>query len=69
MHLACRYPDRVKGLISIDSAPVDESAQWEEFNKDVKAILEFMNGIEPEVIREEVIKRAEQAFPGRTYIH
>jgi len=25
MNIACKYPDRVDGCISIDSAPVDES--------------------------------------------
>ena len=29
MTLACRYPDRVDGFISLDAAPVDESKEVE----------------------------------------
>ena len=42
MYVACRYPDRVNGLIVIDTAPVDESAKSDEFNKDVISILKFI---------------------------
>ena len=42
MYVACRYPDRVKGLIVIDTAPVNESAKSDEFNKDVISILKFI---------------------------
>ena len=42
MYVACRYPDRVKGLIVIDTAPVDETAKSDEFNKDVISILKFI---------------------------
>ncbi len=42
MYTACRYPDRVNGLIVIDTAPVAETANADEFNKDVKSILTFI---------------------------
>lgn len=69
LHLACRYLDRVKGLISIDSAPVDESANWEDFNRDVKAILSFMSVVGLEEKREAIVEKAKLVFPERVYIH
>ena len=43
MCVDCRYPDRVDSLIVIDTAPVDEVAKSDEFNKDVISILKFIN--------------------------
>ena len=42
MTLAARFPDRVGALISIDSAPVDESQQ-QRFGASTQGVLEFMS--------------------------
>ena len=69
MYVASRYPDRVNGCIVIDTAPVDESANSDEFNKDVKAILTFITSLEPaDLSRDQVLSRAAQTFPDRLYI-
>lgn len=70
MYVACKYPDRVNGCISIDAAPVDES-QKPDFMKDVRNILAFMNDISANhsnISREDALKLAESKFEDRAYI-
>jgi len=43
MTLACRYPDRVDGVISVDAAPVDESKNSEQFGSFTIQLLNFMH--------------------------
>ena len=45
MSFACRYPDRVDGCISVDSAPVDESKNMK-FREFTYGVLKFMYDLE-----------------------
>ena len=42
MTIACRYPERVDGVISLDAAPVDESFEIEQFGSFAQAVLDFL---------------------------
>jgi esterase len=42
MTVACRYQDRVDGVISVDSAPIDESGQ-NAFGSFTFSVIEFMH--------------------------
>ena len=42
MTAACRYPDRIDGVISLDVAPVNGSARRNEFGRRQLQILKFM---------------------------
>ena len=44
MTTACRYPDRIDGVISVDSAPVNESTK-NVFITFTYIVIEFLNGI------------------------
>ena len=41
MTTACRFEDRVDGVISVDSAPIDESKN-QQFGQFVYGMIEFM---------------------------
>ena len=43
MTIACRHPDRVDGVISIDAAPVHESGN-QAIGSFAKTVLDFMVG-------------------------
>ena len=62
MTLACKYPDRVDGVISVDSAPVDESGpsalDWLPFK-----VLELMYSFAGEgLTRTQAIEKAKAFF-------
>jgi len=44
MTLACRYPNRVDGVISVDAAPVNERGN-EAFGSFTYSVLEFMHSL------------------------
>ena len=48
MTVACRYPDRVDGMISIDAAPVNEAGN-EAFGSFAKTVIDFMASFETEI--------------------
>ena len=65
MNLACRYPDRVDGVISVDAAPVDESSNSEAFGSFTTEMLNFMYSMKqdnPTITNEEVTQLARNKF-------
>lgn len=66
MTTACRFPDRVDGVISVDSAPVDESGQAAFFSF-TYGVIEFMAKLKNEggLSRKEAISRAKEFFKGK----
>ena len=66
MTTACRFPDRVDGVISVDSAPVDESGPAAFFSF-TYGVIEFMAKLQNEgnLTRKEAISRAREFFKGK----
>jgi pimeloyl-ACP methyl ester carboxylesterase len=48
MTMACRYPDRVDGFISVDAAPVNEAGS-DKFGSFAESVLNFMHGLGPHI--------------------
>uniref|UniRef100_A0A7S3FWF3 Uncharacterized protein n=1 Tax=Strombidium rassoulzadegani TaxID=1082188 RepID=A0A7S3FWF3_9SPIT len=65
MTVACRFPDRVDGVISVDSAPVDEGGR-EAFGTFTFKVIEFMFDLKEEGLsRQEAIERGKEFFRGK----
>ena len=63
MTVACRYPDRVDGVISVDSAPIDESQQIESFFADTHGMIEYMQDLSHEgLTRIAAVKKCRERF-------
>ena len=43
MTTACRFPDRVDGVISLDTAPVNENARRNQFGRKSYKVISFMH--------------------------
>ena len=68
MTLACRYPDRVDGFISLDAAPVDESKEVEQFGSFAGAVLDFLHDLKEKdktITYNQVIEAADKFFNGK----
>eukprot|EP00347_Sterkiella_histriomuscorum_P019495 403341410 len=66
MTLACRFPDRVDGCISVDSAPVDERTNLK-FREFTYSVLEFMNSLSNKSLsKDQAIKEAQVFFKNKT---
>jgi len=62
MTLACRFPDRVDGVISVDSAPINEAGN-NMFGSFTYGVLEFMHNLSLEnITREEAGLKIRQYF-------
>ena len=62
MTLACKYPDRVDGVISVDSAPVDESGP-QALNWLPYKVLKLMYSMSQEgITRSKAIEKAKEFF-------
>ena len=65
MSFACRYPDRVDGCISVDSAPVDESKNMK-FREFTYGVLKFMYDLELQrVSKDEAVQRTKEYFKNK----
>ena len=65
MTTACRFEDRVDGVISIDSAPIDESGQ-NAFGSFTYGVIQFMHELSHQNLsRTEAVKRAREHFEGK----
>jgi pimeloyl-ACP methyl ester carboxylesterase len=65
MTVACRYQDRVDGVISVDSAPIDESGQHA-FGSFTYGVIQFMHQLSEEGLsREEATTRGREKFKGK----
>ena len=65
MTIACRYPKRVDGVISIDAAPVDESFEIEQFGSFAQAVLDFLFELKEEnqgITYNQVMEAADKFF-------
>ena len=65
MTLACRYPDRVDGFISLDAAPVDETGEKEQFGAFAKAVLNFLHDLKsknPDITYNGVVEATNEYF-------
>ena len=65
MTIACRYPERVDGVISIDAAPVDESFEIEQFGSFAQAVLDFLFELKEEnqgITYNQVMEAADKFF-------
>ena len=65
MTLACRYPDRVDGFISIDAAPVDDSKEVEKFGSFAQSVLDLLYDLKennPDITYNEVVEEADIFF-------
>ena len=65
MTLACRFPDRVDGVISVDAAPVDETGR-DVFGTFTYKVIEFMFKLKEEgLTKEQAMERGEEFFKGK----
>mmetsp|Transcript_15071 Transcript_15071/g.10550 ORF Transcript_15071/g.10550 Transcript_15071/m.10550 type:complete len:168 (+) Transcript_15071:94-597(+) len=65
MTTACRYPDRVEGVISVDSAPKDE-VQHNQFGSFTYSVIDLMIKLENEgVSKENALEQAKEFFKGK----
>jgi len=49
MTVACRFPDRVDGCISVDAAPINESSD-KSFGEFTYSVLSFMNKLSEDAV-------------------
>ena len=67
MTLACRYPNRVDGVISVDAAPVNEREN-EAFRSFTYSVLEFMHSLKDKnasITKEQAVAAAKDHFKGK----
>lgn len=67
MTLACRYPDRIDGVISVDAAPVNERGN-EAFGSFTYSVLEFMHSLKAgndSITKEQAVSAAKDYFKGK----
>lgn len=65
MTTACRYPDRVDGVISIDSAPVNETEGNKTFGRNSFQVLSYMHQLSQEgLTTQEAITKIQFKFKG-----
>jgi pimeloyl-ACP methyl ester carboxylesterase len=65
MTVACRFPDRVDGCISVDAAPINESSD-KSFGEFTYSVLAFMNKLSEDAVSiDEATKRANEFFKGK----
>lgn len=67
MTVACRYPNRVDGVISVDAAPVNERGN-EAFGSFTFNVLEFMHSLkakDPTITKERAVQAAKDHFKGK----
>ena len=67
MTLACRYPDRVEGVISVDAAPVCETDRYA-FGSFAESVINFM--VDLQTTREgltyrQAVEEADKFFEGK----
>ena len=66
MTTACKFPDRVDGVISVDSAPVNESGP-NAFGSFTYGVVSFMHELSQEgLTRKEAIARGKEFFKGKS---
>ena len=63
MTLACRFPDRVDGVISVDAAPKNEK-DVHAFGSFAERVLDFLLEIkkDPTITHREAMKQADEFF-------
>ena len=65
MTTACRFPDRVDGVISVDSAPVDESGR-PAFFAFTYGVIKLMKELDQmNLTRKEALQKAKEHFKGK----
>jgi pimeloyl-ACP methyl ester carboxylesterase len=65
MTTACRFHDRVRGVISVDAAPVNESGE-KAFGSFTYGVIEFMQKLQNEgTTRKEALERGKQFFKNK----
>ena len=68
MTLACRFPERVDGCISVDAAPVCETGRYT-FGSFAESVLNFMVKLQTEregLTYKEVVDEADVFFKGKS---
>lgn len=65
MTTACKYQDRVEGVISVDSAPIDESGQ-NAFGSFTFGVIKFMFQLSQEgLTRKQAVEKGREHFKGK----